>query len=422
MKSQATVGAAIQAIAAGRMVLVADNEDRENEGDLVMAAEHVDAADMAFLLRYGSGIVCTPMTNGIADALELGLMVGANTDNHGTAFTVSVDAEGAGTGISAEDRALTVRALASPETRPRSLRRPGHVFPLRARPGGVLERDGHTEASIDLVQMAGCREVAVITELVDDDGVPMSGGTLTAFAAEHEIPMITVRALVEHRKRTEKIITFTGPANLPTDYGLFQARSYLSTADDVEHLVLTHGDIDDPDVRAAGVLTRVHSECLTGDLIRSHRCDCGTQLDSALQAIVGDGAGILIYLRGQEGRGIGLGHKLSAYALQEAGCDTVEANLRLGLPVDSRDYSVAAAVLHALMVDSIRLITNNPEKVETIRNCGIDVTERVEVPPAVTADNLTYLRTKRDRMGHLLDLPRALPYSMPVDAVTGMNV
>ncbi|MEN0139638.1 MAG: GTP cyclohydrolase II [Rhodococcus sp. (in: high G+C Gram-positive bacteria)] len=408
MTSPAAVSTAVHAIKEGRMVLVADDEDRENEGDLIMAAEHVDTGDMVFLLRHGSGIVCTPMTNAIADDLELDPMVRTNTDNHGTAFTVTVDAVGAGTGISAEDRALTVRALASPETRPQSLRRPGHVFPLRARPGGVLERDGHTEAAVDLMRMAGCREVAVITELVGDDGVPMSGSTLPAFAAEHGIPMITIAALAEHRKRTEKIVTFSGPANLPTDYGVFQARSYLSTADGVEHLVLTHGDIDDPHVRAAGVLARVHSECLTGDLIRSRRCDCGTQLDAALEAIVADGAGVLIYLRGQEGRGIGLGRKLSAYALQEAGCDTVDANLQLGLPVDSRDYSVAAAILHDLGIASIRLITNNPDKVDTVTTCGVSVTERVQLPATVTRDNLAYLRTKRDRMGHLLDLPMAL--------------
>ncbi|WP_368679918.1 GTP cyclohydrolase II (plasmid) [Rhodococcus opacus] len=409
MKSQAAISVAVEAIAQGRMVLVADDEDRENEGDLIMAAEHVDTDTMVFFLRHGSGIVCTPMSNALADALELDPMVRTNTDNHGTAFTVSVDAVSAGTGISAADRALTVRALASPETRPQSLRRPGHIFPLRARPGGVLERDGHTEAAVDLMRMAGRREVAVITELVGDDGIPMSGSTLTAFAAEHHIPIITIAALVEYRKRTEKIVTFSGPANLPTDYGLFQAHSYLSTADGVEHLVLTHGDIGDPMVRARGVLTRVHSECLTGDLIRSRRCDCGTQLDAALQAIVTEGAGVLIYMRGHEGRGIGLGRKLSAYALQETGCDTVDANLRLGLPVDSRDYSVAAAILHDLRVDHVRLVTNNPDKVDTIESSGIHVTERVELPPAVTADNLTYLTTKRDRMGHLLDLPRALP-------------
>ncbi|MEI4741963.1 3,4-dihydroxy-2-butanone-4-phosphate synthase [Rhodococcus erythropolis] len=408
MKSHAAITMAVEAIAHGRMVLVADDEDRENEGDLIMAAEHVDTDAMVFFLRHGSGIVCTPMSHALADKLELDPMVRTNTDNHGTAFTITVDSIGAGTGISAADRALTVRALAAPETRPQSLRRPGHVFPLRARAGGVLERDGHTEAAVDLMRMAGCREVAVITELVGDDGVPMSGSTLAEFAAEHQIPMITIADLVEHRLRTEKIVTFSGPANLPTDYGLFQARSYLSTADGIEHLVLTHGDLDDA-ARVRGVLTRVHSECLTGDLIRSRRCDCGTQLDAALRAIVAEGAGVLIYLRGHEGRGIGLGHKLSAYALQETGCDTVDANLQLGLPVDSRDYSVAAAVLHDLRVDRVRLVTNNPDKVDTIASSGIHVTERVELPPAVTADNLTYLTTKRDRMGHLLDLPHALP-------------
>ncbi|WAM19424.1 GTP cyclohydrolase II [Rhodococcus sp. JS3073] len=409
MKSRVAIGVAVQAIAEGRMVLVADDEDRENEGDLVMAAEHLDTDDMTFLLRHGSGIVCTPMSNEIADRLKLDFMVEVNTDNHGTAFTVTVDANGAGTGISAKDRTRTVHSLASPDTRPEDLRRPGHVFPLRARPGGVLERDGHTEASVDLVRMAGCREVAVITELVADNGVPMSGQTLAAFAVEHNIPMITIADLIAHRRNTETTVRFGGSANLPTDYGHFEVRSYLSTADGVEHLVLTHGDIKEVALGSSGLLTRIHSECLTGDLIRSRRCDCGHQLDAALQAIVAEEVGVLIYMRGHEGRGIGLGRKLSAYALQEAGCDTVEANLRLGLPVDSRDFSVAAAILQDLGVDKIRLITNNPNKVEAVRSGGIQVAERVELPPAVTPDNLSYLRTKRDRMGHLLDLPRALP-------------
>lgn len=408
MTTHAAIERAVQALSHGQMVLVADDEDRENEGDLIAAAEDVDTAMMVFLLRHGSGIVCTPMSNAIADHLELDPMVINNTDNHDTAFTVSVDALTAGSGISAEDRASTVRALGSPDTPPDSLRRPGHIFPLRARRGGVLERNGHTEAAVDLMKMAGHREVAVITELVGDDGVPMSGPALTSFASEHGIPMITIAQLIEHRQQTETIVPFGGPASLPTDYGLFEARSYLSTRDGIEHLVLTYGNTA-PASNLGGVIVRVHSECLTGDLFHSRRCDCGTQLDAALEAIVTEGSGVLIYLRGHEGRGIGLGRKLSAYALQEDGCDTVDANLNLGLPVDSRDYSVAAAVLHDLQIDKIRLITNNPDKVVAIETRGIKVAERIQLPTTVNPDNKSYLLTKRDRMGHLLDLPRALP-------------
>ncbi|HEY5856643.1 MAG TPA: GTP cyclohydrolase II [Aldersonia sp.] len=403
-----TFGAALAALARGRMVLVADDADRENEGDLVMAAEHVSTEDMAFLLRHGSGIVCTPMPDEIADTLGLDLMVDDNTDNHRTAFTVTVDAVGTGTGISATDRAATCRALADPATRPAGLRRPGHVFPLRGRPGGVLERDGHTEASIDLLQLAGCHEVAVITELVDDAGVPMSGARLAAFAAEHDIPMITVADIVAHRQRTEATAALGVAAAIPTDHGVFTAQTY--TGDDgIEHLILSYGDISAASATDAGVVVRVHSECLTGDVVGSRRCDCGAQLDAALATIARQGAGVLIYLRGQEGRGIGLAHKLAAYTLQDAGHDTVDANLELGLPIDSRDYGVCAAVLQALGIARIRLITNNPHKVEAIAARGVAVIARMQTPPAVTDHNITYLRTKRDRMGHLLDLPVAVP-------------
>ncbi|CAH0310210.1 GTP cyclohydrolase II [Rhodococcoides fascians] len=400
---------AVAAIARGRMVLVADDADRENEGDLIMAAEFVDAEHMAFLLRHGSGIVCTPMSGEIADRLELPPMVQTNTDNHQTAFTVAVDAADAGTGISASDRAHTVRVLGQPQTRPDELRRPGHLFPLRARAGGVLERPGHTEASIELLRMAGLYEVAVITELVSDDGVPMSGRTLNDFAAEHDIPMITVADLVAFRKTAEISPVLGESALLPTDYGVFEARTYTAQEGGAEHLVLTHGDVRAASLEDQGVLVRVHSECVTGDVVKSRRCDCGTQLDSALRAIADEGAGVLVYLRGHEGRGIGLSHKLAAYKLQESGLDTVDANVSLGLPIDSRDYSISAAVLTALGVGRIRLITNNPHKIDSLTAGGVAVTERVHTPTSVNADNLTYLRTKRDRMGHLLDLPVALP-------------
>lgn len=378
----------------------------KNEGDLIIAADVITADLMAFFLRHGSGIVCTPMSEAIADDLGLDLMVHTNTDNHQTAFTVSVDAQAVGTGISAPDRAQTARVIAHPLTRADQLRRPGHMFPLRARPGGVLERPGHTEAAVDLMVLAGRREVAVITELVSDDGMPMCGNTLEAFAAAHSIPMITVADLVAYRRKLENRAVLGASAAMPTDYGNFTARTYTSTIDGVEHLVLIHGDIADVSATDAGVLVRVHSECLTGDVIKSRRCDCGTQLDAALRAIADEGAGVLVYLRGHEGRGIGLAHKLAAYTLQEAGHDTVDANVQLGLPIDSRDYSISAAILRELGVERIRLITNNPHKVQSLTAWGVDV-ERVHSPTHVTADNVTYLRTKRDRLGHLLDLPMA---------------
>lgn len=402
------VGTALAALAHGRMVLVADDAGRENEGDLVMAAEYVRTEDMAFLLRHGSGIVCAPMPDEIADALGLDLMVGANTDTHRTAFTVTADAVGTGTGISAADRAATCRALADSTTRPADLRRPGHVFPLRSRPGGVLERDGHTEASIDLLRWAGCREVAVITELVDDAGVPMAGATLAAFAARYGIAMTTVADITAFHRRIAAMPGLGVAASIPTDHGVFTAQSYAGR-DGVQHLILSHGDVRAASATETGVVVRVHSECLTGDVVGSRRCDCGAQLDTALATIAREGAGVLIYLRGQEGRGIGLAHKLAAYALQDLGHDTVDANLELGLPIDSRDYGICATVLHALGITRIRLITNNPHKVEAISAGGVVITARVQTPAAVTDCNIAYLRTKRDRMGHLLELPAGTP-------------
>lgn len=406
MKTAERMRAAIAAIARGDMVVVADSTDRENEGDLVAAAADIRATDMAFMLRHGSGIVCAPMSDSIADALDLPPMVAHNSDNHQTAFTVTVDAVSVGTGISAADRAETMRTLASPLTAPADLRRPGHVFPLRAKHGGVLERPGHTEAALDLVRLAGGRDVAVITELVDDDGVPMSGPTLTEFAVAHRLPLITVDELIEYRRGLGRPAGELGPpVSLPTDHGRFTAQTYLA-ADGNEHLVLTYGDIraTGPD----GPLVRVHSECLTGDVLGSRRCDCGPQLTSALATIVAAGAGMVVYLRGHEGRGIGLAHKLAAYALQENGRDTVDANLELGLPVDDRDYATACDILQTLGVSRVQLITNNPDKISGLRAGAIDVTRRVGSSSSICDDNITYLQTKRDRLGHLLDLPAAM--------------
>ena len=401
------IAAALTALAAGQMVVVADDSDRENEGDLVMAADAMTAQAMAFFLRYGSGIVCVALTDERADALGLPLMVEDSTDLHRTAFTVTVDHVSVGTGISAVDRCTTVTALAHVGTRPEELRRPGHVFPLRARRGGVLKRPGHTEAAVDLLRLAGRDDVGVITELVDDDGVPLAGDAITAFAARHELPVLSVADLIRHRRTTEALVRRSGEATLPTDAGTFRAVAYESLLDGIEHLALVHGDPTSGVARAEGALVRVHSECLTGDLFGSRRCDCGAQLEQSLEMIAEAGVGVLVYLRGHEGRGIGLGHKLRAYALQEHGRDTVDANLELGLPVDSREYGIGAAVLADLGVTRLRLITNNPHKYGGLDGFGLEIVGRVGSPAAITPDNLAYLRTKRDRMGHLLHLPPA---------------
>jgi len=397
------VEAAIAAIAAGKMVVVADESGREDEGDLIMAASAMSVENMTFYLRHGSGIVCVPMTDQRADALQLPLMVEENTDRHGTAFTVTVDHVSTGTGISSHDRLATVAALANPKTKAAELRRPGHVFPLRARRGGVLKRPGHTEASVDLLELGGCDPVGVITELVDDEGKPLSSSRIRDFADQHGLPMVQMADLVRYRRSRQVLIQRTGEAELPLDAGAFHAVAYTGLLDGAEHLALIHGDVE----RAVehGVLVRVHSECLTGDLFGSQRCDCGTQLIQALNMIAAEGCGVLVYLRGHEGRGIGLGHKLRAYALQERGLDTVDANIELGLPVDSREYGIGAAILADLGVRRLRLITNNPQKYGGLDGYDIEIVDRISVPPVVTAHNLTYLHSKRDRMGHHLDLP-----------------
>ncbi len=396
---------ALATLARGGMVVVADDDDRENEGDLVMAADAMSESDMVFYLRHGSGIVCATLTDERAAELDLPLMVQDNTDPHGTAFTITVDHTGVGTGISASDRAATVRALADQTTRPESLRRPGHVFPLRARRGGVLKRPGHTEASVDLLRLAGRREIGVITELVADDGRPLAGRALHEFASEHRLPLVRIGDLVRHRRTTEQLVMRSGEATLPTAHGEFRALAYRSITDNEEHLALVYGDLSAITASGDAVLVRVHSECLTGDLFASARCDCGPQLQQSLARIVREGVGVLVYLRGHEGRGIGLGHKLRAYALQEAGRDTVDANTELGLPVDGREYGIGAAMLADLGVQRINLLTNNPHKYSGLRGYDLEIVERIDLPPHVTPHNLAYLTTKRDRMGHLITLP-----------------
>ena len=399
------VQTAVAALAAGRMVVVVDDADREDEGDLVVAAELATTETMAFLVRHSTGIVCAPMSTARAEALRLPLMVNDNTDSHGTAFTVTVDAVGTGTGVSAEDRTTTVRALADEGTIPAQLRRPGHVFPLIAREGGVLVRAGHTEAAVDLTTMAGLSGVGVIGEIVDEDGSMRRGASLTAFAATHGLPVLAIADLVRHRRATERLVELVGSAHMPTEFGDFRALAYRSTVDGTEHLALVMGDVAAASRAPRGALVRVHSECLTGDILGSLRCDCGGQLEQALAAVAAEGVGAVVYLRGHEGRGIGLGHKIRAYALQEQGLDTVDANTALGLPVDSRSYGVGAQVLADLGATRIRLITNNPAKYGGLDGHGLMVVGRVGLPVAETTHNVRYLRTKQDKLGHILGMP-----------------
>jgi len=396
------IRSAFAALTEGRFVLVADDEGRENEGDLIMAAQHATPEALAFLLRRTSGIVCVALSGARTDELQLPPMAPHNTDAMGTAFTVSVDLRaGTTTGISAADRARTIRALAEPATRAGDLRRPGHVFPLRARAGGVLERQGHTEAAVDLMQAVGLRSAGVLAEVTNDDGTVSRRPELERLAREHDIPLIGVDDIVRYRREREPLVQWASQARLPTRHGEFTVNVYRSLHDGSEHVALVKGNV----AGASAVLARVHSECLTGDLLGSARCDCGQQLDDALRRIAEEGRGVLVYLRGHEGRGIGLAQKVRAYQLQDQGRDTLEANLDLGLPADARDYAAAARILDDLEIRSLRLLTNNPRKVEGLEACGIEVVERVELPPKTGNDNLRYLRTKRDRMGHLLALP-----------------
>ena len=401
---------AVDEIAAGRPVVVLDAADREDEGDLVMAAEHVTTAWMAFFVRHGTGYVCAPMGDDRADHLGLPLMVARGEESMGTAFTVTVDArDGVGTGISAADRARTVRLLADGATTASDLVRPGHVAPLRARPGGVLARPGHTEAAVDLARLAGCAPVGVIVELVDDDGSMRRATSCRAFADEHGLAMVTIEDLVAHlggeaaaaAVPTRPVLARAATTRLPTRAGVFTAHGYRDAAG-TEHVALVLGDVTTAG-GAEPVLVRVHSECLTGDVLGSLRCDCGPQLDASLAAVQRAGRGAVVYLRGHEGRGIGLVPKLAAYALQDTGRDTVDANTDLGLPVDARDYATAAAVLADLGVGPVRLLTNNPAKVDGLGRHGVQVVRREPLLVEPTSDSLRYLRAKQERLGH--DLP-----------------
>jgi 3,4-dihydroxy 2-butanone 4-phosphate synthase/GTP cyclohydrolase II len=391
---------AIAAVAAGRAVVVVDDEDRENEGDLVFAAARATPELVGFMIRHTSGVVCVPMEGRELDRLKLPPMTYVNEDRKQTAYSVSVDARsGTTTGISAADRAHTIRVLVDSATEPHELTRPGHVFPLRAMDGGVLRRTGHTEAAVDLARLAGLRPAGAICEIVHDDGSMMRAPALRAFADEHGLLMISIADLVAYRRRTERTVERAADTVVPTPYGDFRAVGYRALLDGTEHMALVRGAIGD----GADVLVRVHSECVTGDVFGSLRCDCGPQLQAALRAVADEGRGVVLYMRGHEGRGIGLLHKLQAYQLQDSGADTVDANLELGLPADARDYGTGAQILADLGVRSMRLLTNNPAKRAGLEGYGLEILERVPLQVHATPQNLRYLETKRDRMGH--DLP-----------------
>ena len=406
----APVEDAVAAIGRGEIVIVVDDEDRENEGDLIMAAECATPESIAFFVRHTSGFICTAIDSDRARHLELDPMVANNTEVLKTAFLVSVDAKaGTTTGISAADRAATIRALVDPSTAPHDLARPGHVLPLEARAGGVLKRAGHTEAAVDLARMAGLRPAGVLCEIVDVDKTGMARvPELAEFAAEHGLLMITIADLIRFRRRTEQLVRRIAEVEMPTEWGVFRCHAFESTLDGIEHLAFVYGDVasaDNGDCAGDGddgVLVRVHSECLTGDVFGSRRCDCGPQLGAAMQQIADEGRGVVVYLRGHEGRGIGLGHKIRAYALQEQGRDTVDANTDLGLPVDSREYGIGAQILVDLGVLRLRLLTNNPAKYGGLQGFGLEIAERVGIETTPTPENLRYLRTKQERMGHVL--------------------
>jgi 3,4-dihydroxy 2-butanone 4-phosphate synthase / GTP cyclohydrolase II len=404
---------AVADVHAGRPVVVVDDEDRENEGDLVFAAGKATPELLAFMIRYSSGVICVPMEGAALDRLGVPLMTPHNRERMRTAYTISVDARnGVTTGISAADRAHTVRVLVDSATEPYEIVQPGHVFPLRYREGGVLVRPGHTEASVDLARLAGLNPAGVIAELVNDDGTMKRGHQLREFADEHDLALIAIHDLIRYRRRHERQVQRVAETRLPTAYGTFTAYGYHNAVDGTEQLALVYGDLGeiadgDGSDGGDGVVVRLHSECLTGDVFGSLRCDCGPQLHAALAAVVEHGRGIVVYVKGHEGRGIGLLHKLRAYSLQDAGHDTVDANLELGLPADSRDYGTGAQILTDLGVASVRLLTNNPAKHTGLEVYGITVRERLPMPVNPTAENLRYLQTKRDRMGH--DLPALDP-------------
>jgi 3,4-dihydroxy 2-butanone 4-phosphate synthase/GTP cyclohydrolase II len=396
-----TVEQAIQDIKNGKFVIVVDDKDRENEGDLIIAAEKITPEAVAFMVRYTTGIICMSLTGERLDKLQIPLMVSENNESHRTPFTVSVDYKiGTTTGVSASDRCATIKALISPNTHASDFCRPGHVFPLRYRPGGVLKRAGHTEAAVDLATLADLSPAGVLCEIVNDDGSMARLPQLEQFAKEHQLTLISVEDIIRYRRQRDKLVKPISHARLPTEYGEFTAYVYESILDGTQHIALVKGLISNKD----NVLVRVHSECLTGDVFRSRRCDCGYQLELSMQMIAEEGSGVIVYLRGHEGRGIGLGHKMRAYKLQDEGKDTVEANQLLGFPIDSREYGIGAQILVDLGVRKMRLLTNNPSKYTGLTGYDLETVERVPLLPRVHEDNLRYLQTKKTKMGHLIDL------------------
>jgi len=396
----AEIEKAVAAIARGEMVIVVDDEDRENEGDLILAAEFATPERLGFLVKHSSGVICVPLPGERLDELGLPLMVLDNTESQRTAFTISVDSRhGTSTGISAADRSATIMALIDPATGRDDLARPGHVFPLRYREGGVLKRAGHTEAAVDLARAAGLYPAGVLCEVVKDDGEMARLPELEAFAEEHGLLMISIADLIRHRRQNEKLVRRVAEARIPTQYGEFTCYAYESVLNQDMHLALVMGAVQGED----DVLVRVHSECLTGDVFGSLRCDCGWQKDAAMKRIAEEGLGVVVYLTGHEGRGIGLAHKLRAYTLQEGGRDTVDANLDLGLPVDSREYGIGAQILVDLGITTMRYMTNNPAKYGGLEGFGLEMVERIPLIPVPNPENITYLRTKRERMGHKLE-------------------
>ena len=387
----------IEDLKAGKPVIIVDDESRENEGDLVIAAEFATRETINFIIKEARGLLCTPMLE--ADLLRLGIsqMVEKNTDNHETAFTVSVDHMDTTTGISPEERAITMQKLIDPNAKPEDFRRPGHVFPLRYKEGGVLVRQGHTEASIDLCKLAGLYPAAAICEITNDEGYMSRMDDLIAFSKKHDLKIASVEALVEYRKRHDKLVSIAAETKLPTKFGEFRIIVFKNEVDHKEHLMIVKGDVRGK----SDVLMRIHSECLTGDVFGSHRCDCGEQLENALRCIEEQGEGIVIYMR-QEGRGIGLTNKIKAYTLQDQGYDTVEANVKLGFPPDMREYSLAAQMLRELDVKSVKLLTNNPEKKEDLERWGITVSKRVPIVIKANSINAKYLSTKKEKMRHML--------------------
>jgi 3,4-dihydroxy 2-butanone 4-phosphate synthase/GTP cyclohydrolase II len=396
-----SVEEAVAAISRGEIVVVVDDEDRENEGDLIMAAEHVTPEKIAFFLHHTSGFICAPITSARASELDLNPMVEHNTEAQRTAFLVSVDLrQGTTTGISSFDRAATVQALVDPSTRPGDLARPGHILPLEAREGGVLKRAGHTEATVDLARMAGLYPAGILCEIVDDKKMGMARtDELKGFAAEHGLHLISIAQMIRYRRQHEKLVKRVAEARIPTQWGDFTCYVYESMLDGEQHVAMVRGAVQGEE----GVLVRVHSECLTGDVFGSLRCDCGVQLDAAMRMIAEEDLGVLVYLRGHEGRGIGIGHKIRAYDLQDQGADTVDANVALGLPVDSREYGIGAQILVDLGITTMRLVTNNPAKYGGLEGFGLDIVERVPSVVAPNPENIRYLRTKQERMGHLLE-------------------